>query len=339
MKFIFGILAAFGFVVSANGYEVQMTQGQDSYIFDFPENGRSIAVYQIDENEPPNDNMEGLMHDWFIIEDIYSAMDSLPKNFGLRMGRSVGINNAFAAIRGNWRYIVIDPAWLQGHYARIFVIGHELGHHICGHTAGVMRDSPWDKELEADRFAGTVIRAMEKKGMTTLQEAVGNAMEYLSQFPSATHPPREMRIQAAVEGYNGGSPCIGRSIPNGGIATSGTYNEISASSLWDHNGSVMKLIANASSRKFVYVNPRPVLSAVGIQSGSLLFEGSKIGDSYSGTAYVYSKNCGRVGFEVSGPVATDQRSVTMYGKAPLRSANCQSGGFRDEKLVFVFSGR
>ena len=339
MKFILGMLvASLVFVAPSRAYEIRMTQGADSFIFDFPDGRQSIPVYQIDENEPYSDQMEGLMHDWFIIEDIFSAMDGLPKGLNLRMGRAAGIDNAFAAIRNNSRYIVIDSVWIQDHYSRIFVIGHELGHHVCGHTAGMMRGQPWDKELEADRFAGAVIRAMENKGVTTFQQAVGNAMEYLSENGSATHPPRAMRIQAALQGYNNGSPCLGREIASTGVPTTGGYSNGGAPPLWNHNGSTMRLVADGPSRTFLYQTPRAGLETVGVQSGTVLFSGQKNGDSYSGTAYVFSRNCGATAFAVSGPVAADQRSLSLYGKAPQRGANCAIAGYRDETLVFNFVG-
>jgi hypothetical protein len=46
-----------------------MTQGSDAFIFDMPTSGRTISVYQIDDDEPHSDEMEGLMHDWFIMQD------------------------------------------------------------------------------------------------------------------------------------------------------------------------------------------------------------------------------------------------------------------------------
>ena len=341
MKAYLGLLAAFSLVASANAYEFQMTQGKDSFIFDFPDNGRSIRVYQIDENEPHSDAMEGLMHDRFIMEDILNAVPELkehPLNFW--NGRSFDPSvNAFAAIRfGGRRYIVLNPAWLHDHWARIFVLGHELGHHICGHTAGLMRERPWERELEADRFSGMIIRAMEQSGNLTFQEAVGNAMEFLGEQGSVSHPPRYMRLQAAVEGYNSGSPCVGRQVPTGGVASNESYSGGAAPPLWNHNGSVTRLIADGSSRKFIYENPRAGLSTVGIQSGSLLFAGRKNGDSYSGTAYVYSRNCGASAFQVSGTIAADQRMVTMYGKSPKKNGSCQTVDYSDETLTFVFSG-
>ena len=43
--------------------------------------------------------------------------------------------------------------------------------------------------------------------------------------------------------------------------------------IWDHNGSVMYLVANGSSREFYYQKPRAGMSEVGAHPGSLLFRG------------------------------------------------------------------
>ena len=106
-----------------------------------------------------------------------------------------------------------------------------------------------------------------------------------------------------------------------------------AASLWEHNGSTVYLESSGSSRKFYYEAPRAGLS---VKRGTLLFNGVKNGDQYSGTAYVFSKECGPIGYSVSGTVSTDQRSVTMIGKAPRRDANCRVVGYRDDELVFTF---
>ena len=45
------------------------------------------------------------------------------------------------------------------------------------------------------------------------------------------------------------------------------------STIWDHNGSVMYLIANGSSREIFYQKPRPGMLEAGARPGSLLFRG------------------------------------------------------------------
>src|SRR5262249_1883706 len=55
-------------------------------------------------------------------------------------------------------------------------------------------------------------------------------------------------------------------------------------SLWDHNGSVMYLVANGAQRKFFYEQPRDGLRNAGVHEGTLLVEGRKQADQYVRTA-------------------------------------------------------
>lgn len=106
-----------------------------------------------------------------------------------------------------------------------------------------------------------------------------------------------------------------------------------AQTQWDHNGSTVTLSANGANRQFTYAVPRPGLP---VTSGTLLFSGRKVGDRYLGTAYIFSERCGATGYSVAGPVSADQRSVTMYGKAPRINSACQVTGYSDDVLVFSF---
>jgi hypothetical protein len=77
-----------------------------------------------------------------------------------------------------------------------------------------MRENAWASELEADRYAGAALRRIagqqtffrEGKG-GIVQEAIGAAVRIFSIEGSATHPPRDQRIAAMIEGYTNGSPC------------------------------------------------------------------------------------------------------------------------------------
>jgi len=106
-----------------------------------------------------------------------------------------------------------------------------------------------------------------------------------------------------------------------------------AGSLWDHNGSVVSLQAIGASRKFQYEKPRPGLP---VHAGTLLFKGRKEGDRYSGTAYVFSEQCGARAYDVSGPVTADQKMITMYGKAPRFDTGCRITSYHDDVLVFTY---
>ncbi|MGH7784990.1 MAG: hypothetical protein ACREO5_14250, partial [Candidatus Binatia bacterium] len=109
-----------------------------------------------------------------------------------------------------------------------------------------------------------------------------------------------------------------------------------AATLWNHNGSQVALYADGPGRRFYYHVPVANLLESGVQTGTLLFDGRRDGYRYSGTAYVFAKSCGALAYAVAGPVSPDDRTVTMYGKAPIISSNCSVTGDRDDVLVFNF---
>lgn len=61
------------------------------------------------------------------------------------------------------------------------------------------------------------------------------------------------------------------------IFNTGAHAQTQAASpeppLWDHNGSVMSLVAKGSSREFYYQKPRTGMLEAGAKPGSLLFRG------------------------------------------------------------------
>lgn len=81
------------------------------------------------------------------------------------------------------------------------------------------------------------------------------------------------------------------------------------------------------------------MHAEGVTSGTLLFDGARSGDNYSGTAYIFSGRCGRrYADQVSGNVALGEQSVTMHGQAPRLNAACRVNGYRSDELVFELMG-
>ncbi len=107
-----------------------------------------------------------------------------------------------------------------------------------------------------------------------------------------------------------------------------------AGTLWDHNGSTVRLLADGSLRIFRYEKPRKGMLDAGARPGTLLFEGERQGTRYAGTAYVFSKTCGPIGYAVEGSVSSDQRRVELDGQAPKRNGNCAVISYRDDHLVF-----
>jgi hypothetical protein len=124
---------------------------------------------------------------------------------------------------------------------------------------------------------------------------------------------------AATEGADAEPPPSGTSSPGG--------------SIWEHNGSLVRLQASGRRRAFVYFRPRGRVPA---HPGDVVFRGQRSGSAYRGTAYQYSSRCGRVGYAVEGSVAPGERQVALRGNAPVRGPDCQVVGSRADQLVFRY---
>lgn len=104
---------------------------------------------------------------------------------------------------------------------------------------------------------------------------------------------------------------------------------------WNHNGSTMALRVDGARRAFVYERPRAGVRAAGARPGTVLFEGRREGDTYVGTATVFSKRCGPQSYTVSGPVARNERRVTLFGDVPLIGKDCRITKRTRDRLDFT----
>lgn len=114
-----------------------------------------------------------------------------------------------------------------------------------------------------------------------------------------------------------------------GLATPGA-----ADSVWEHNGSILQLREEGALRSFRYSKPRAELQKAGVEDGTILFEGKKTGNRFSGTAYRFSKGCGAIGYEVGGAVSPSAVDLTLSGRAPKRNSKCDVVGHFTDVLVF-----
>jgi hypothetical protein len=96
------------------------------------------------------------------------------------------------------------------------------------------------------------------------------------------------------------------------------------STIWDHNGSVMYLVATGSSREIFYQKPRPGMLEADARPGSLLFRGEINNGQYLGTAYIFNLYCGPIPFEVKGPILDDDQQIVLTGQAPRVGRNCRA---------------
>ena len=110
-------------------------------------------------------------------------------------------------------------------------------------------------------------------------------------------------------------------------------------SIWRHNASLVGLIADGDRRVFVYVTPREGLTVQGAKPGTRLFEGVRNGSIYRGTAFRFHRDCGAIGYPVSGEVSPEQTRVVLQGLAPRRGADCAIRGHEPDQLVFEYVSR
>jgi S1-C subfamily serine protease len=101
------------------------------------------------------------------------------------------------------------------------------------------------------------------------------------------------------------------------INCSGSGTAAASDSLWDHNGSVLRLISGPQPRhqRFAFVELRSALANIGVAPGMVQFDGVRDGDSYSGSGYAFSRSCGAVRFEMTGR-NIDERSIRLRGRQP-----------------------
>jgi hypothetical protein len=135
-----------------------------------------------------------------IIAGIMNAM-GLEGNFKIKVAN---VPNVEATIRHHERYILYNPEFVtqvnsvtKNKWASIFILAHEVGHHLEGHTIADIKNSP-GIELQADQFAGFVLCKMG----ATLQDAQ-RAMHYISNIEaSKSHPGRADRLAAIEKGWH-----------------------------------------------------------------------------------------------------------------------------------------
>lgn len=114
-----------------------------------------------------------------------------------------------------------------------------------------------------------------------------------------------------------------------------------ADSCWNHNGSLMRLKASGNQRWLYYENPKQVLQNAGVQRGTLLFNGEKSGNWYSGIARRFSKYClgNPLEYYVEGPVRSDQLQVTVRGTREIHKKCVPTGNIATDELVFTYVGQ
>ena len=135
---------------------------------------------------------------------ITTMLDSINWKENFNIQEQNGINNAYATMIRNKRYIIYDNDFLENldayagtKWASISVLAHEMGHHYRNHIVDAQGSTP-PKEIEADYFSGYV---MAKLG-ASLTEARAAMEQIASPRASASHPARADRLDAIAKGWS-----------------------------------------------------------------------------------------------------------------------------------------
>lgn len=117
--------------------------------------------------------------------------------------RAADVSNAKAVIRDNKRVILYNEDYIKSinqkgktNWAGIGVLAHEIGHHLNGHTFYFDR-SDYEAELEADNFAGFIMRRMG----ASLNQAQSAINAVCKEKCTKTHPGRSTRLKAIETGW------------------------------------------------------------------------------------------------------------------------------------------
>ena len=93
---------------------------------------------------------------------------------------------------------------------------------------------------------------------------------------------------------------------------------------YDHNGSTMRVESSGKAVRILYEIPKPSLRGLGIQPGTVLFDGAlRDGRYLDGMSRVFSRECDTIDYFVYGEFQVGS-DFTLNGAAPVRDkSNCR----------------
>lgn len=156
---------------------------------------------------PPKSLITSRFASVYEARDIVNTMlDTIKWKENFVLKEQNGINNAYATIVRNQRWIVYDNTFLENidtyaatKWASISIMAHEMGHHYYNHVVSAS-GSTLPKEIEADAFSGYVMNRMG----ATLDQSIAAMSKIASDRASQTHPAKQDRLAAITRGWNQG---------------------------------------------------------------------------------------------------------------------------------------
>ena len=201
-----------------------------------------------------------------IVDEMLSDM-GITNKYKVRECKEIARGNAraqaFFADGRIERYIVYDVDFLreianstETNYAAMFVLAHEVGHHINDHTLNY-KDSEVPIEIEADVFAGTQLAKSGANLEQTLKAARDSKIIFTGRF--ASHPGRMDRMKAAFKGWMTYAESDELILKENAPYIKAYYDEIEEyQRQWDEKNSPKSKIADNKTKSTVKKNSNPV---------------------------------------------------------------------------------
>lgn len=190
---------------------------------------------------PPKSLITSRFSSVYEAKDIVNTMlDTIKWKENFVLKEQTGINNAYATIIRNQRYIVYDNDFLENvdaytatKWASVSIMAHEMGHHYYNHVVSA-QGSTIPKEIEADAFSGYVMNRMG----ATLAQSEAAMLKIASDKASQTHPGKADRLAAITRGWNQGkaeregTPVNNNNSGNNGAGTPTTTTSTTVDPTW-----------------------------------------------------------------------------------------------------------
>ena len=106
--------------------------------------------------------------------------------------------------------------------------------------------------------------------------------------------------------------------------------------LWNHDGSTVRLEAIGRARRFYIAGLRRGSAA---KAGDPVFEGVREGPAFSGVAFLYSEKCPHLAYQVRGSVSPDETTIKLRGSRPSYDVQCKIVGYTADELEFRLAGK
>lgn len=117
---------------------------------------------------------------------------------------NVEVKSAVSFIKNKQRWVEYNPVFMTAildssvtRWSAVSILAHEIAHHLMGHTLDPSSLSVGN-ELECDHYSGFIL---EKMG-ATLEEALAAMQLNENLQGSATHPPKNARLEAISRGWH-----------------------------------------------------------------------------------------------------------------------------------------